>query len=99
MVGKTIKEIFKAVNDMNNAMDVLSTVGNRSEVVIYIDDMKVYQGNSFKEFSKTLRKEYIKTFYEQIMNIMFCGNYSATVKDEIINYKSIVEVFIWDKGE
>lgn len=97
MVGKTIKEIFKAVNDMNNAMDILSVFGNRSEVVIYIDNMKVYQGNSFKEFSNILKEEYIKSFNDQLMNTIFCGDHKAIIRDEIINYYSIIEVYIWDK--
>ena len=96
MVGKSIKEIFKAINEMNNAMDILSTVGNRSELAIYIDDMKFYQGTSYKEFAKKVREEYVKFFAEEILNVLYCGSYKATVYDEITHWNSTIEVYIWD---
>lgn len=97
MTGKTIKQIFKAVNDINNANEVIGANRNginNLEVLIYIDDMKIYRGNSYKDFDTILRNEYVEPFANELENLYWCGDASQMVQFDGV--KSKVEIYFID---
>ena len=76
MIGKTLKQLFKTINDYNNMKEVEGQNEdhiNDIEMLIYIDDMKFYRGTSYREFINKLKEEYIEPVVYDIENAMFRG--------------------------
>lgn len=75
ITGKTIRQLFKALNDFNNLQNVLNQDGfQEMELKIYIDEEPIYTGVSYCNFLMKLKEEYVEEFVNEILNIMFCGN-------------------------
>ena len=91
MKSLTIKEIFKAINDYNNAREVC---GYRDEKIIsiYIDEMRLYKGNNYRAFKRVLKEEYVKNFCDQLDIALFCGYENITIFCNGNSHK--IEVYI-----
>lgn len=97
MTGKTIKQIFKAINDFNNANEIIGANRNginNLEILIYIDDMKFYRGNSYKDFDTMLRNEYVEPFANEVLNRYWCGNSTQIIEYDAVKTK--VEIYFID---
>lgn len=93
MIGRTIKEIMKTVNEMNNVYEIINRPDCEQSVVIYINEHQFYVGTSYREFIKNLKEEYIDSFVNEIQICMFCGNQKTIFKDEFGDYNTI-EIYI-----
>lgn len=95
MTGKTIKQLFKALEDSNNMKMVLGDARYDSELldfIVYIDECEVYRGHSWKEFDKHMKKEYTEEFNNVINDILFCGSNIIIFKCSGYDYK--IEIFV-----
>ncbi len=90
--GRTLKQIFKAVNDINNAYACLGKF-NEEFLTIYIDDTNFYNGRNYNDFVKLLNEEYVKGFAEELLNILYVG--SETNYFMIRNVKHKIEVYFF----
>lgn len=92
MIGKTIRQIFKAVNDYNNIIEVIHSGEKEKTLVIYVDDMKFYEGTSYVKFFDLLNEEYIPEYSARLLNSLFAGSETSTFIVDNGEYK--VEVYI-----
>ena len=92
MIGKTIRQLFKAINEFNNALDVLNDSSKRLELRIYLDDIKIYEGTSYASLIDYIDEEYIEEFQNEFYNAIFCGNNAALIN--VNDYQHKVEVFV-----
>lgn len=65
----TTKEIFRAIEAHNSLADI--TGEKNQNIIIYIDDCKVYEGQDYKKFCKKIREEYIPRFADAVLNAVF----------------------------
>ena len=94
MTGKTLRQLFNALNQWNNVEECIAKeyVDNSVKFNIYINDNKIYTGNSYMEFYNLIKEEYVEEFLSEILNIIFCGNNKAEF--ECRGHKHIVEIYI-----
>ena len=95
MKGLTIKQIFKALEESNNMKEVIGEIRGEydySDLIIYIDDVKEYEGHSWKEFYKHMKKEYIEGYVEKMMNVLIVGCSKTTFFDTF-GHPSTLEVY------
>lgn len=88
--GKTIKEIFKTIEDYNTLKEL--EIGSEERwLIVYVDDNRVYNGKSWKEFKKHMTDEYIQEWWNEFEKQLFNGN---TTRFTVNGYESVVDVFI-----
>ena len=91
--GRTIKQIFKSQNEWNNTRLLLGAEEwQLGELSVYIDDERVYRGTDYKQFVKYIRKEYIKSFYETVENLLM-GAWYNTFDDEF-GHQHVLQIMV-----
>lgn len=93
MTKRTLKQLFKLVNEHNDIVDSLGQEDlEKNELLIYIDDERTYKGTNFNKFSKLINEEYVKGFLKELENVLFVGkNHSIFVFGET---KHTVSVYV-----
>lgn len=91
MTGKTIKNIFQTIAAYNNACDILNEP-NKKQLLIYIDDEKIYTGANYKIFVDTINDAYVPGLAEELTNILICGSETNYIK--VLDYTHKIEVYI-----
>ena len=88
-----MKQIFKALESMNS----LAEITNEAEhyIVIYVNDHKEYEGSSYKEYCDYCKEEFIPSYAEYLMTLLFTHN-QGKFWDEFGNENKI-EFYIYCK--
>ena len=92
MTGKTLRQLFKALNQWNNLKECMGEFDETLKLSIYIDDCKFYEGTSYMEFYNLLKEEYIEEFVSESLNRFFCGNNVAVF--ECKGTKHSIEIYV-----
>lgn len=88
--GKTIKELFQIINDYNTLKEL--EIGSEERwITVYVNDVREYNGTSWKEFKKHMTDEYIKEWWDEFEKQLFNGN---TIYFTVKGHTSQVDVFI-----
>ena len=93
MNALSMKQIFKSVKMMNDLADITNEAHHL--LMIYVDDEKIYEGSNFQEYAQICKREYIPTFADYCMNLLFT-HYSNKFWDEFGNEHK-VEFYIYCK--
>ena len=92
MTGRTIKQIFRTLEETNNVKEVLND-GDLLDIRVYLNGYKEYEGRSWKEFNNHVKERYVSSFAKEMYNQIFCG--TNTIKFVYNDEECEVEIYIY----
>lgn len=92
MTGKTIKQIFRALEEANNMKESIND-GDLLCIRVYIEGIKEYEGRSWKDFIKHMKEEYVSEYVVEMCNQYFCG--SNIIEFMVNNRQTEVEIYVY----
>lgn len=78
MIGKTIRQLFKVINEMNNLGEVISSEYKNEKLRISVNGQVIYEGDSYVDFYRVAKKELPEDLVNEIVNTFWCGSSNQT---------------------
>ena len=94
-MAKTFEELFKALNDFNDSRKAIVDSYLGSELRIYIDDVKFYEGTSYVHFYEKLKQEYLDEVVDRVLNIVWNEFNTLTIRVYTLYGESDIKVEVY----